>query len=226
MGMQRPRRTDLGLAVATAVVVAAAAMAKVSEQRPPSAGAFAAAALFGAVLLARRRRPVAVLLVSCAGLIGYYILGLPPVGLALPVGAALYSAAEAGRVWWAAGAGTALIVVSTVARGLTGETWVYLLGWDLPINAALMGAAIAFGDGVRSRRRFRDAVLAAAAADREHQVEQERLRVARDVHDVLAHTMSVVSLHADVAAESLADDPAAARTALRHIRRASSDAGM
>jgi DNA-binding NarL/FixJ family response regulator len=52
------------------------------------------------------------------------------------------------------------------------------------------------GDGVLSRRRFRAAVLAAAAADREHHVEQERLRVARDVHDVLAQTMSVVTLHA------------------------------
>ena len=220
------RRSDVALAVGTAVVVSAAALAGVSSQRTPGPGTFVFAAGFGALLLLRRRRPVGVLLVSGAGLLAYYALGFPPIGLALPVGAALYSAAEAGRLRWAAGTAAALIVVSTVARALTGETTSYLLGYDLPITVAVMGAAIAAGDGVRSRRRFRQAVLAAAATDREHRIEQERLRVARDVHDVLAHTMSVVSLHADVAAESLDDgDPAAVRAALGHIRAASSDAG-
>jgi signal transduction histidine kinase len=148
------------------------------------------------------------------------------VGTALPLGAAFYSAAEAGRLRWAVAVGAAVASLSTLARALTGESLGYLIGYELPITLAVTGAAIAFGDGVRSRRRFRDAVLAAAAADREHQVEQERLRVAREVHDVLAHTMSVVSLHADVAAESLADgDPVAARTALGHIRSAGSSAG-
>lgn len=222
----RMRRTDAALAAATTVVVSAAALAQVAPDRPPpSPGVFVAAVLFGAVLLVRRRWPVGVLLVSCAGLLGYYTAGFTPIGMALPLGAALYTAAATGHLRWAVGAGTAMIVVSTVARVRTGQSVSYLFGWDLPITVALMGAAVAFGDGVRSRRRFRAAVLARAAADREHQVEQERLRVARDVHDVLAHTMSVVSLHADVAAESLDDDPAAARAALGHIRRASSDAG-
>jgi signal transduction histidine kinase len=184
------------------------------------------AAGFGALMLVRRRRPVTVLLVSCAALTGYYALDGPPVGTALPLGAAFYSAAEAGRLRWAVAVGAAVASLSTLARALTGESLGYLIGYELPITLAVTGAAIAFGDGVRSRRRFRDAVLAAAAADREHQVEQERLRVAREVHDVLAHTMSVVSLHADVAAESLADgDPVAARTALGHIRSAGSSAG-
>jgi signal transduction histidine kinase len=108
----------------------------------------------------------------------------------------------------------------------TGETAGYLFAYELPVTLAVMGAAIAIGDGLRSRRRFRDAVVAAAAADREHQVEQDRLRVARDVHDVLAHTMSVVTLHADVALEAVEDhDDHRARTALEHIRTAGSDAG-
>lgn len=222
----RPTPTDLLLAGGTTAVVAVAAVARISPQRPAGPGTFACALAFGLVLLARRRHPVAVVLASCAGLLAYYALGYPPIGLALPVGAALYSAAEQGKLWWAAGAGAGLIVVSTVARVLTGETAGYVVGYEMPVNLAVMGAAIAFGDGVRSRRRFRAAVVAAAAAERDHHVEQERLRVARDVHDVLAHTMSVVSLHADVAAESLDDDLGAARTALSHIRAASSSAGL
>ncbi|MEV6488253.1 histidine kinase [Actinoplanes sp. NPDC051633] len=222
----RPLPADLHLAGVTTAVVSVAAVAKISPERQAGWGTFAFALAFGVILLARRRRPVAVLLVSCAGLLLYYAFGFPPIGLALPVGAALYSAAEQGRLRWAVGAGLGLIVVSTAARAATGETLRYLLGFDLPINLALMGAAIALGDGILSRRRFRAAVLAAAQADRDHHVEQERLRVARDVHDVLAHTMSVVSLHADVAAESLDDaDLSSARRALRHIREASSSAG-
>jgi signal transduction histidine kinase len=223
---RRDRVVDVTLGVATTVIVSAAAVAKVSPQRPATAGVFLFAAGFGLLMLGRRRWPVGVLLAAAAGLIGYYILDFPPVGLALPLGAALFSAAQAGRWRAAAAVGAALVVVSTVARAMTGETTAYLLGYELPITVAVMGAAIAFGDGLRSRRRFAAAVRAAADADREHQVEQDRLRVARDVHDVLAHTMSVVSLHADVAAESLdAADVAAARTALGHIRAASSDAG-
>ena len=222
----RARVVDVVLAAATTAIVSAAALADISPQRPPGPATFVFAAGFGALMLLRRRWPVTVLLVSCAALTGYYALGGPPVGTALPLGAAFYSAAEAGRLRWAVGVGVAVAALSTVARAVTGETTGYLIGYELPITLAVTGAAIAFGDGVRSRRRFRDAVLAAAAADREHEVEQERLRVARDVHDVLAHTMSVVSLHADVAAESLDDgDPAAVRAALAHIRSASTSAG-
>ena len=46
---------------------------------------------------------------------------------------------------------------------------------------------------------------------------EERLRIARDVHDVLAHSMSVVSVQATVGAHLAADDPAAARQALLTI---------
>ncbi len=226
MSTNRARVVDVALALATTAIVTAAALADISPQRPPGPATFVFAAGFGALMLVRRRRPVTVLLVSCAALTGYYALDGPPVGTALPLGAAFYSAAEAGRLRWAVAVGAAVASLSTLARALTGESLGYLIGYELPSTLAVTGAAIAFGDGVRSRRRCRDAVLAAAAADREHQVEQERLRVAREVHDVLAHTMSVVSLHADVAAESLdAADVAAARTALGHIRSASSDAG-
>jgi signal transduction histidine kinase len=219
-------RTDIALGLATAAVVAAAGAAKVSEQRPAGAAVYAFALALGALMLLRRRWPVTVLVVSCTAVVAYYSLGFAPIGLALPVGAALYSAAEAGRLRAAVGIGAALLAVATVARVCTGESAAYVLGFDLPMTAGLMAAAVAFGDGRRSRRRFRDAVLAAAAADREHRVEQERLRVARDVHDVLAHTMSVVTLHADVAAEALDDaDVPAARSALGHIRAASGDAG-
>jgi signal transduction histidine kinase len=50
------------------------------------------------------------------------------------------------------------------------------------------------------------------------------LRIARDLHDVLGHTVAVVSVQADVAREALDDDPAAARAALATIRLAGDEA--
>src|SRR5512143_4088241 len=88
-----------------------------------------------------------------------------------------------------------------------------------------MAAVIALGDALRSRRELhaearRRAERAAVEREREasRRVEQERLRIARDLHDVLGHTVSVVALQADVAAEALPSDPDAAQAALRVVR--------
>ena len=66
------------------------------------------------------------------------------------------------------------------------------------------------------------------AADQTRAAEQrvvaERIRIARELHDVTAHTLAVVSVQAGVAADVLDEDPARARTALREVRRASREA--
>jgi signal transduction histidine kinase len=43
--------------------------------------------------------------------------------------------------------------------------------------------------------------------------------MSRDLHDVIGHSMSVISLHADVAREAIGSDDEQARQALAHIRR-------
>ena len=58
------RRTDVALAVGTAVVVSAAALAGVSSQRTPGPGTFVFAAGFGALLLLRRRWPVQLVMIA------------------------------------------------------------------------------------------------------------------------------------------------------------------
>ncbi|MBU2665321.1 histidine kinase dimerization/phosphoacceptor domain-containing protein [Actinoplanes bogorensis] len=218
------RRTDLVLGVATAVVVGVAVAVNVrGNGTPPVAYLFAAG--FGALMRARRRAPVPVLLASGAGLLGYYALGLPPIGLALPVGAALYSAAEIGHLRWAVGTAATLVMVSSLARTIGGEDPGFLYGYELPTAVAVMAAAILLGEVVRSRRLWRAEVAGRAARDAERQVQHERLALARDLHDVLAHTISVVTLHADVAAEAIEDgNPEAARTAVKRVRDASGSA--
>lgn len=221
---------DVSLSAGVALVVSVAIVVDL-EGRGPDRLAYSLALVLGVLLLARRTFPVLVLLASSVALLGYYVAGYPPVGLALPVAVALYTAAEAGRLRWAIGTALGLSVISVIARTSEGDDLGYLLGYDLWVDVALMTATVAFGDGVRARRLLRQQqrrVLAQERADRAmaagQLVEQERLRIARDLHDVLAHTMSVISLHADVATEALADDQQAVLVALGHIRTASSQA--
>jgi len=95
-------------------------------------------------------------------------------------------------------------------------------------DAALLGAAALLGETVRSRRLRLAEVqdrLRRVEMEREREaarrVAEERLRIARELHDVLAHTISVISVQAGLALDVLEDSPAEARTALGAIRAAS-----
>jgi signal transduction histidine kinase len=227
---RRAPATDLGLAAAVAAVVGTAVSADLAPGPAPGPLAYAFAAGFGALVLLRRRWPLVSLLVTAAALLVYYRLGLPPIGLAVPAAVALYSAAERGRTGWAAGTAAVLLVVSTAARVLEGDAPAFLVGYELPASVGLMAATVALGDAVRSRRGWQAELRRrslAAEWEREREaaarVEQERVRIARDLHDLLAHTTTVISLHADVAREALHDDPAAAERALALVRRSCRD---
>lgn len=222
---------DAILGAAVFVVVAVAIAADVGGARAPDYVAYLFAVCLGALMLVRRRYPVLALMATAAGLLAYYTAEYPPIGLAVPVVAALYSAAEAGKIWWAGGTAGALVLISTFFRLDEGVDPGYLLGYESPTNVGLMAVAIALGDGVRVRRALKseqEERVRRAELEREREAErrvrEERLRIARDLHDVLAHTVTVVTLQADVAAEALDDDPDVARTALGAIREASDGA--
>ncbi|GAB3479984.1 sensor histidine kinase [Amycolatopsis cihanbeyliensis] len=230
-GARRGLAFDIGLGMLVLVVVGTAITANLEvEGSSPSPAAYAFGALLGSLMLLRRRWPVGTLLVTAAALIVYYMLDYPPVGLAVPVAAALYSAAEQGRLYWAIGTAGALLLISTAVRISEGDDLAYLLGFEFAGSAGLMATVIALGDGVRSRRNWRAELgkqARAAELEREREaarkVEQERLRIARDLHDLLAHTVSIISLHTDVAREALRDDPDTAQRSLVSARTACSD---
>lgn len=194
-------------------VVAIAVGADVSNQGNLALGYGMAAVLGALILFRRRRRPVLVLMVTSVLVIANYVIDLPTIGLAIPVAGALYSATETGHPRWAVGAAAGLVLVSTLARLGQGQDPAYLLGFELASTVAVMGAAIALGDGTRQRRegarqRERIAVLDAHAREAEsaERLARERARIARDLHDAVGHHLSVVSLHTSVAAEALEED--------------------
>ncbi|SFJ71723.1 Signal transduction histidine kinase [Cellulomonas sp. KH9] len=222
-----PRATDLGLALGTVAVVALTIGAGVEAEREPSPVAYAFAVGFGAVLLVRRRWPVAVLVVTVLGIFVYYALGHPAIGQALPAAAALYSAAELGRTRAALVVGAVLVGVAAYFRIAEGLPVSYLLSYELLTNVALVVAAVALGESVRARRRSREdqerlrvAALAEQAADAERRMEAQRVRIARDLHDSIGHTVSVVAVHAGVAAEAVGRDDALAAASIAQVRDA------
>ncbi|AXH90833.1 sensor histidine kinase [Micromonospora aurantiaca (nom. illeg.)] len=226
-----PTRADVLLAAATLGLVAVA----VAADRPSPGGAALAVvvgAVLGGLVLCARRWPLPALVATAVVILGYYALDLPPVGVAAPAAAVLYRVSERGRVVPAAVVAGSLLAVSVVARLAEGDDIAVVVGTELGSEAALLLAVIALGDAVRNRRSLRAALVRqAVAADEERhreaarQVEAERLRIAREVHDTLGHTMSVITLQSAVAREALADsDPAQAESALAAIRSVSGSA--
>jgi len=103
-----------------------------------------------------------------------------------------------------------------------------LLGYELPPVIALMGASLALGDGARSRlllkqsqrERERHAKLELERRATE-QRNEERLRLARDLHDALGHSVAMISLQSAVAAEALPERVPEAQRAVIEIRNIS-----
>ena len=100
---------------------------------------------------------------------------------------------------------------------------------NVMLHSVLAAAAMWFvGYGVRERRRYR-AGLAEQAAQRQraeaeharHTLQEERLRIARELHDVLAHTLSVVTVQAGVGRRVGTARPGEAMRALRAVEEAS-----
>ena len=178
-----------------------------------------------AALPFRHRYPVAVLAVVFGTTLAYWALGYTrgPIWLALIV--ALVEVVFAGRRWVA--------VISLVA-GFLAFPWLgYLVGradrpsgWALFALGTWLVALISLAEAVRYRReRAAEAARSETEALR-RQVSDERLRMARELHDVVAHNMSLISIQAGVALHLMDTDPdhAQIRTSLATIKEASKEA--
>ncbi|MCX6501745.1 MAG: histidine kinase [Microbacterium sp.] len=190
---------------------------------PPVWGS--AIAVLPAGLMFLRRRLPWVVLVACVACFGAaaFSLVLTPFS-ALPTGIAVFTIASRYP------RRTVLLTVPSVIVvmlpfGLVQEwSTLYPLTALIVLTVGFFGAA---GDAVRSRRAF-IAGLTQRALDAEQareaeasrRVAEDRLRIARDLHDAVAHQISVVSLNAGVASRALEDDPDTAREALATVRTA------
>ncbi|MGN8551793.1 UNVERIFIED_CONTAM: histidine kinase [Microbacterium sp. SLM126] len=149
-----------------------------------------------------------------------------PTEILLPLCFALYTLGARTRlrsaIVAAVATALALLAVQVPESGwITGE----LL--EMPV---WVGLATAIGVAVKFQRRAieeaRQRALAAEASREEEaqrRVADERIRIARELHDVIAHHVSVISVQAGVAEHLLDSDPQKARDALAHVRLSSRD---
>jgi len=173
-------------------------------------------------LIARRRQPVAVFVAAFVTTFLYVLLDYP-----------------GGPIW-----GTLIVAFFTVqttghrAVGYAGLVAGYSSVWweqallDEPMPsvgealafAAWMLVLVAATEAIRVRRAYEAEAERTREADLRRRRSEQRLAIARDLHDVLAHNISLINVQASTALHLLDDRPEQARPALDAIKHASSDA--
>jgi len=91
-------------------------------------------------------------------------------------------------------------------------------------NLGLCLIAITAGDWLRVRRQAAERAAVAASEQALRRIGDERLQIAREIHDVVAHAMTAINVQAGVAAHLVDRDPDQAHDALRDIKRTSGEA--
>jgi signal transduction histidine kinase len=170
-------------------------------------------------LLARRRFPLLAFLASAALVISYYWSGYPAGPSAVVPVILLASLAFHRGLVVAGGAGLAAWVGVLVLALLRTDQG---LGNPLIFGVLVLGfAAVAVGTAGRTQRSARVATRARAEAEDQRRIEEERLRIAREVHDVVAHSLAMINVQAGVAAHVADRRPEQAKEALLAIKEAS-----
>ncbi|HEX2086266.1 MAG TPA: sensor histidine kinase [Solirubrobacteraceae bacterium] len=169
------------------------------------------AAVAGLAFAVRRRHPLATVLVTVAAVSSFIVVnedGGPIFVAAFAALVWLGAARPETREWlpWTLASTAAIVVASLVGIGLSLH--------EAPIALLLVAGPRIAADRSRARA-LRVAALEQQTARR---LAEERLRIAREVHDVVGHGLATIALRAGVADHVLAKDPREAQEALRAIR--------
>ena len=186
----------------------------------PDGLTYALLGLCAGSLVFRSRWPLLTLAGVTAFGAAYLETGQPVFVVQLIVLVAVYSAvADSGLA-----RGLAILVSLVCGAVLGGAIWVS----DAPrtdaqwaMDAAWLLAAIFLGDTVRSRREIAEQAELNREEEARRRVSEERLQIARDLHDVVGHNVSLINVQAGAGAHVLYGDAAQAKETFENIRRAS-----
>ena len=236
MGNWRPSARDTAIAVVITVIAVLAAYGEAHPTTPGAyftgshhlphtpTGALLLVALGGVALAWRQRYPRLVVCVATAATVAYTLPGyvngtallLPAIGLVTI--ATRFPVRQS--VAWALGA-TVVLMAATAANNPLGR-----YGGGFPIIPANDAVALFVGIAIANRSYVHSARIQTArqaAIDAQRRVEEERLRIARELHDVVAHTMATITVQAAAATQLLRDRPDEAAESLKAIRAASKE---
>jgi signal transduction histidine kinase len=173
-------------------------------------------------LAGRHRWPVTVLTVSTAAVVGFTLLGyVNGAGLVAPA-LALYAVAAQVSVRRAIVLAVATLVVLMTATGAV-NPFGHVTGGGFVLIPGLVAAALFAGIAVANRQAYVASIHDRAQEEARRRVDEERLRIARELHDVVAHTMATINVQAGAAAHVMNTRPEAAAEALQAIKAASKE---
>jgi signal transduction histidine kinase len=203
---------------AFAVLIAQpAAAGQVPPRQPLDLPAYLLIGGAAATLLLRRSRPGATLAVTVSAIVAYFAAGYPYGPAVLTVSVAMYSVGEIIAVRW-----SLLMCLAAIVAVIAGQTAGQVSTRPLTDVAAVVGGSVswlvpawAVGAIIRTQRAA-DELRRADEARR--QMYEERLRIAREVHDVVGHGLAVIAMQAGVALHVFQRRPDQAREALESIR--------
>jgi signal transduction histidine kinase len=215
-------RDDLALPLVVVIVQVAAGVAiNCHHHHLSELGVVGWGCLVGGplALVVRRRHPVGALCVAFAATLGPS--GSSAANLSLIV--AFFVAATHGhrRAAWA-----------SIAAGFVWSAWLGSLAYREKtasvvfalVLAAWLAVLVMAAEAVRVTRERRAEALAARAIEARRQASEERLRMARDLHDIIGHNISLINFEAGVGLDLWESQPDEAHAALAAIKAVSKDA--
>jgi signal transduction histidine kinase len=244
-GFRRRARRGFGLAILVGLIQVLGTRAAGGEQHHAAAlTAWAYILLLAgpAALIVRRQVPVVTLAVSLAATVAYTLSNYPSGPTFLAVVVAFFTAVRAGRrraTWVLAGAAYLVYVGLGRVLDLLGSPFDAFGGLsvhkpslsDSVAVAAWLLVVLALAEAVRVRTehfaevsRFRAEQARARGEHQRRQASEERLRMARELHDVLGHHLSLINVQAGVGLHLMDAQPEQAREALTAIKSASAEA--
>jgi signal transduction histidine kinase len=192
----------------------------VAPKTPPAALLLVAVACLA--LAWRRRWPVTVLAVSTAAVVTFTLLGYVNGAALLAPVLALYAVATQVSVRRAIVLAVATLAALMAATG-TANPFGHITGGGFDLIPFLAAAALFAGIAVANRRAYVASIHDRAQQDARRRLDEERLRIARELHDVVAHTMATINVQAAAAAHVLSTRPETAAEALQAIKAASKE---
>ena len=191
--------------------------------RQVDAGAYALAVAAAGALVWRRRYPVQVMGVVFAATLVYFALGYPGGPIWLPLIIAYFTAAVRGH---------RLAAAITAAAGFAVFPWLdYLLRNARPPSPIFLGALAAWlllvlgaAEIVRGRRERAAETARIREEEQLRRASEERLRIARELHDAIGHHLSLINVQSGVALHLGEELPEQARSSFSAIKQASKEA--
>ncbi len=222
IGPMRLPRLDVAMSAGLLVVGVAEAslLADVTHKVPVAV----AEALMAVAIAWRRARPLVAVAVVAGAVVAATVAGLPPEQPYVPLVSIVVMTYT---VVSYCSPRDAAIGVGTVVLAVFLQVWLAGQSWDnLPFALTFIGIFWAFGRVVRIRSaqavesELRAERLQAEYGERARRVvTEERTRIARELHDVIAHSVSVMVVQAGAAQHVLRDHPTLAEEALEHVQR-------